>query len=117
LHIGLLWHTFGHGNLGIDALARGDASPRACCVGSSLPEIATELARAEAAAKTRTEKLSVNKLTWAQVGWVTEPVRYMFTFGWLTITAEDLALWEQYPNAAFTLLRTAPAAETEDEFR
>jgi colanic acid/amylovoran biosynthesis protein WcaK/AmsJ len=26
LHIGLLWHTFGHGNLGIDALARGDAS-------------------------------------------------------------------------------------------
>jgi hypothetical protein len=61
--------------------------------------------------------VSVNKLTWAQVGWVTEPGRYMFTFGWLTITAEDLALWEQYWNAAFTLLRTTPAAETEDEFR
>ncbi|MDX6712966.1 MAG: colanic acid/amylovoran biosynthesis protein [Blastocatellia bacterium] len=26
LQIGLLWHTFGHGNLGIDALARGDAT-------------------------------------------------------------------------------------------
>jgi hypothetical protein len=61
--------------------------------------------------------LSVNKITWAQVGRVTEPGRYMFKFGWLTITAEDLAVWEQYPNAAFTLLRTAPAAETEDEFR
>jgi hypothetical protein len=31
--------------------------------------------------------------------------------------AEDLAIWEQYPNAAFTLLRTVRAAETEDEFR
>ncbi|GLQ09188.1 hypothetical protein GCM10007913_11200 [Devosia yakushimensis] len=26
LHIALLWHTFGHGNLGVDALARGNAS-------------------------------------------------------------------------------------------
>ena len=32
----------------------------------------------------------------------------MFKFGWLTVTAEDLAVWKQYPNAAFTLLRTAP---------
>ena len=61
--------------------------------------------------------MPVNKITWPQVGRVTEPGRYMYTFGWLTITAEDLAVWEQYPNAAFTLLRTAPAAETEDEFR
>jgi hypothetical protein len=62
-------------------------------------------------------RLPVNKITWPQVGRVSEPGRYMYTFGWLTITAEDLAVWEQYPNAAFTLLRTAPAAETEDEFR
>jgi len=26
----------------------------------------------------------------------------MFKFGWLTVTAEDLAIWKQYPNAAFT---------------
>jgi hypothetical protein len=32
----------------------------------------------------------VNKLTWAQVGLVTEPRRYMFKFGWLTITADRL---------------------------
>ena len=89
-----------------------------------LSEIATELARAEAAIKARTEprthalpKSSVNKIIWAQAGRVTEPGRYMFKFGWLTVTAEDLAIWKQYPNAAFTVLRTAPGEEAEDEFR
>src|ERR1022692_534839 len=62
-------------------------------------------------------KSSVNKIIWAQAGRVTEPGRYMFKFGWLTVTAEDLAIWKQYPNAAFTLLRTAPAEDAEDEFR
>lgn len=28
----------------------------------------------------------------------------MYTFGWLTITACDLDIWKQYPQAAFTLL-------------
>src|SRR5674476_125461 len=51
-------------------------------------------------------RLPVNKITWPQVGRVTGPGRYMFTFGWLTVTAEDLAVWEQFPNAAFTLFRT-----------
>jgi hypothetical protein len=41
----------------------------------------------------------------------------MFKFGWLTVSAEDLAIWGQFPNAAFTLLRTVPAADAEDEFR
>jgi hypothetical protein len=40
----------------------------------------------------------------------------MFTFGWLTVTAEDLAIWQQYPNAAFTLVKTVASTETE-EFR
>jgi hypothetical protein len=61
-------------------------------------------------------KVAVNKLTWAQVGLVTEPGRYMFKFGWLTITADDLAIWQKYPTAAFTLYSTAGTApETEDE--
>ena len=63
-------------------------------------------------------RLPVNKITWPQVGRVTGPGRYMFTFGWLTVTAEDLAVWEQFPNAAFTLFRTtttAPATEPGDE--
>jgi hypothetical protein len=66
--------------------------------------------------------LVVNKITWAQVGRVTEPGRYMFKFGCLTISADDLAIWQAYPNAAFTLLRTlAPTTEAEaeaiDEYR
>jgi hypothetical protein len=63
----------------------------------------------------------VNKITWALAGRVTDPGRYMFTFGWLTITANDL---KAYPNAAFTLIRTltsAPAKTDEEpvgeEFR
>jgi hypothetical protein len=39
----------------------------------------------------------------------------MFRFGWLTITAEDVAVWKQFPTAAFTLVGTS-AAEAEDEF-
>lgn len=60
---------------------------------------------------------SLNKIAWAQVGRVAEPGRYMFKFGWLTITAEDLAVWKLYPNAAFTLLTRATAADGKDEFR
>jgi hypothetical protein len=67
-------------------------------------------------------KSTVNKITWAQVGRVTDPGRYLFKFGWLTITADDLAIWVKYPNAVFTLLRTlTPTTETEaetiDEYR
>jgi hypothetical protein len=84
---------------------------------ASLSGIATEFARAQAASNART----VNKVTWAQVGRVTEPGRYMLRFGWVTITGEDLAIWEQYPNAAFTFYTTGLATDTEqktgEEFR
>ncbi|MEZ2143804.1 hypothetical protein [Bradyrhizobium sp. DN5] len=50
------------------------------------------------------DKITVDKITWDRVGRVTEPGRYMYTFGWLTITAGDLEIWKQYPQAAFTLL-------------
>ena len=59
----------------------------------------------------------VNKITWQKAGHVTEPGRYMFTFGWLTVTAEDLAIWQQFPNAAFTLVQTATATDAGEEFR
>jgi hypothetical protein len=59
----------------------------------------------------------VNKITWQKAGRVTEPGRYMFTFGWLTVTAEDIAVWEQFPNAAFTLLKTAAGTDAGEEFR
>jgi hypothetical protein len=38
----------------------------------------------------------------------------MFTFGWLTVTAADLAIWKLYPEATFTLVETA--AKTASEF-
>ena len=60
--------------------------------------------------------MAVNKVNWAKVGRVTAPGRYMFKFGWLTITEQELAVWRQFPNASFTLYRP-PAAETEDDFR
>jgi hypothetical protein len=61
--------------------------------------------------------LTAKKITWATAGRATEPGRYMFRFGWLTITADDLAIWQAYPNAAFTLIRTltSPPVENDEE--
>jgi hypothetical protein len=56
--------------------------------------------------------LPVNKVTWQQVGHVTEAGRYMFRFGWVTIATDDLAIWTQFPEASFTLVQTsAPTVE------
>jgi hypothetical protein len=41
----------------------------------------------------------------------------MFRFGWLTVTAEDLAVWEKLPNAAFSLVRTTAWTDAAGEFR
>jgi hypothetical protein len=41
----------------------------------------------------------------------------MFRFGWLTVTAEDLTVWEKLPNAAFSLVRTTAATDAAEEFR
>jgi hypothetical protein len=60
---------------------------------------------------------TISKITWAQVGRVADPGRYMFKFGWLTVTADDLAVWKLYPNAAFTLMTRATADDGKDEFR
>ena len=59
--------------------------------------------------------MAVNKITWERVGRVTEPGRYMYTFGWLTITEGDLQVWQQYPEAAFTLLAHVSSAEAVGE--
>jgi hypothetical protein len=83
--------------------------------GASLAEM---LAQTDAAPMDRSElgsPGSVNKITWQKAGRVTEPGRYMFKFGWRTVTADDLATWEKYPNAAFTLYSTAKATEPATE--
>jgi hypothetical protein len=57
----------------------------------------------------------VDKVTWQKVGHVTEPGRYMFRFGWLTVTAEDLAIWRQYPEAQFTLVKMPEQTHPKEE--
>jgi hypothetical protein len=52
----------------------------------------------------RGPNLSVNKVNWQKVGRVTGPGRYMLPFGYLLITAEDLEIWKQFPNAEFALV-------------
>ena len=37
----------------------------------------------------------------------------MFRFGWLTIAAEDLAVWQRFPDAMFALVKTAGASATD----
>jgi hypothetical protein len=58
----------------------------------------------------------VNKVTWQRAGRVTEPGRYMFRFGWLTVSADDLSIWRQYPEAAFTLVNLPSEPDAPEEF-
>lgn len=39
----------------------------------------------------------------------------MFRFGWLTVAADDLAVWERFPNAIFALVKTAAATPIESD--
>jgi hypothetical protein len=59
----------------------------------------------------------VNKINWQKTGHVKEPGRYMLTFGWLTVTADDLAVWQLYPDASFTLVEIATEPDVPDEYR
>ena len=59
----------------------------------------------------------ITKITWQKAGRVTEPGRYMFRFGWLTVVAEDLAVWEQFPDAAFTLVKLPGQSSASEEYR
>jgi len=59
----------------------------------------------------------VTKITWQKAGGITEPGRYMFTFGWLTVTIEDLAIWKQFPSAQFTLVEMTHSTDSTSEFQ
>jgi hypothetical protein len=50
-------------------------------------------------------EIMVDKINWQRAGRVAQPGRYMFTFGWLTVTAEDIGVWERFPEATFTLVK------------
>jgi hypothetical protein len=47
---------------------------------------------------------------------VTEPGRYMFRFGIVEITADDLRIWTQFPDAEFALV-AQPSTGPADEFK
>jgi len=59
--------------------------------------------------------MTVNRVSWKQVGLVQEPGRYTFRFGSVTVTAEDLKVWSQFPEATFALYEVS--GEGEDEYR
>jgi hypothetical protein len=59
----------------------------------------------------------LTKITWQKAGRVAEPGRYMFRFGWLTVAAEDLAIWQRFPDATFTLVQLPSHSDGADEFR
>jgi hypothetical protein len=40
----------------------------------------------------------------------------MFTFGWVNISADDLAIWKRFPDASFALVRML-TDDVEDEYR
>jgi hypothetical protein len=56
------------------------------------------------------------KVNWGQVGRVTEPGRYMFRFGFVVITTDDLAIWQQFPDATFALVPMM-SAKPDDEYK
>ncbi len=59
--------------------------------------------------------MMVARVSWGNVGKVQEPGRCMFRFGWVTITADDLAIWSQFPEATFALYEVT--SENGDEYR
>ena len=40
----------------------------------------------------------------------------MFRYGWLTVTADDLAVWQQFPDASFTLVNLPSEPDAPEEF-
>jgi hypothetical protein len=50
-------------------------------------------------------RIASPKISWQKAGRVAKPGRYMLKFGWLTVTADDIAVWRLHPQALFTLLQ------------
>lgn len=40
----------------------------------------------------------------------------MFRYGWLTVNADDLSIWRQFPEAAFTLVSLPSEPDAPEEF-
>ncbi|MGB3866661.1 MAG: hypothetical protein WBA29_13645 [Xanthobacteraceae bacterium] len=62
-------------------------------------------------------EICARKVAWREVGDVATPGRYLFRFGWLTVSADDIAIWQTHPRASFTLVAITPLGDTPDEYR
>ena len=51
------------------------------------------------------------KLTWVDVGMATEPGQYQSRYGLVEVTADDLWVWQKYPNAAFVVMQPSPFSD------
>lgn len=60
--------------------------------------------------------MAVNRVSWKHLGLVQEPGRYMFRFGWVTVTVDDLQVLSLFPEATFALYEVA-GVENSDEYR
>jgi hypothetical protein len=61
--------------------------------------------------------MMVPRISRHQLGKITEPGRYRVMLGWVTVTAEDMAIWATYPDATFALYETASETGTEYKLR
>lgn len=60
--------------------------------------------------------MMVFRIGWKHVGLAQEPGRYRLSFGWVTISADDLQVWSLFSDATFALYEVS-GAESNDEYR
>jgi hypothetical protein len=53
-------------------------------------------------------------LIWTLSTRLSEPGRYIYRFGYVTVTAEDLEVWKQFPHAEFALVARSSDGAGED---
>jgi hypothetical protein len=51
------------------------------------------------------------RLTLPELGNPTDPGRYDSRYGVIEVTADDLWIWTQHPNAAFVVMQPSPYSE------
>jgi hypothetical protein len=59
----------------------------------------------------------MNKLVWGDIGMVAEPGQCKTRFGLVEITVDDLAIWKQFPHAAFVVVGLSPHYPSETVLR
>jgi hypothetical protein len=55
----------------------------------------------------------MNKLLWGDVGMAAEPGQYETRFGLVEITVDDLAIFKNFPHAAFAFVGFSPHYSSE----